>query len=87
MAFPTNVESFPLARQCVSLYNVDMPKKKSPFKKHMARVDAHFLPVKRDAWFWMEHVVHWHLFVLVMVALVAFSYLLFDPTAPALAGF
>jgi hypothetical protein len=62
-------------------------KRVSKFKKHMAKVDAKYAPIERDLHFWIEHVVHWHLLILGISLVLFFSFLLFDPHAPAWASF
>lgn len=57
------------------------------FKIHKAKVDAKYANIEKDFTYWMEHVVHWHLALLAIVAVLLFSYLLFDPSAPAWAKF
>ncbi|MDF1497556.1 MAG: hypothetical protein P1P90_05895 [Patescibacteria group bacterium] len=62
-------------------------KKISEFKKHKAKVDARHATIDRDFHFWIEHIVHWHLALLALSLVLFFSFLLFDPRAPAWASF
>jgi len=62
-------------------------KRVSEFKKNQAVVDKKYAPHERDIYYWLEHVVHWHLAILIVSITLLAAYLLFDPHAPAWASF
>jgi len=58
----------------------------SDFKKRKLLVDKYYQPVERNFFYWLEHVVHWHLLLFALIAIITFAYLLFDQSSPTWAS-
>ncbi|MBU2566936.1 hypothetical protein KKG46_05280 [Patescibacteria group bacterium] len=58
----------------------------SAFKQNKLRVDKEMATVHKDFWFWVEHVVHWHIFLFVVIIILAFAYVFFDHNTATLAS-
>jgi len=50
----------------------------SKFKQHKARIDAEMAPIERDLSYWLEHLTHWYLLLIALVAILSVEYALFD---------
>ena len=59
-------------------YNVPMSVRLSKFKQRKAQIDADMAPIERDFYFWLEHVTHWYLLLIALVAILGLGYALFD---------
>ncbi|MFZ6015376.1 MAG: hypothetical protein ACOYUZ_03400 [Patescibacteria group bacterium] len=58
-------------------------KKRKIIKRKSLNLDIKEHAHNHDINYWMKHVIHWHLSLLVIIFVIAFIYLLFDPSAPA----
>ena len=63
-----------------------MPRRKSEFKKRKELIDAMDAPVERDIFFWLEHIVHWHLLLFALIMMFTFAYLFLNREAPTWAS-
>ena len=61
-------------------------RKLSAFKQNKLKVDKELAPVQKDVWYWVEHVVHWHILLFVLILMIGFLYVFFDHNSATLAA-
>ena len=59
-----------------------MPRRKSQFKQRKEYIDAMSAPVERDIFYWLEHIVHWHLALFSLIMVFTFAYLFLNNNSP-----